>query len=332
MKDIKSLIQRARKGGESVLKEVHKVIIGQDEIIRQFLWALFASGHVLIIGVPGLAKTLLIRTLSDVLDLDYSRIQFTPDLMPADIIGADIIEETRKGRSFKFMHGPVFSNIVLGDEINRSPPKTQSALLQAMQEKTVTVGGETYELDLPFFVLATQNPIEQEGTYPLPEAQLDRFMFSVNITYPSFEEEKQIVRSTTARKEVKVNKVMSQKEILAIQKLVYQVPVSDFMVQYAINMVRRSRPDDKLAKKYVKNWVSWGAGPRASQYIILAAKAKALMEGKSTVSRQDIHEVAVPVLRHRIITNFNAEADGITSHSIVERIIKDLKDETSKGK
>lgn len=329
MSDKKAQALKAQKVGQAVLKEVHKVIVGQDKVVQQFLWALFANGHTLIVGVPGLAKTLLIHTIASALDLSFSRIQFTPDLMPSDIVGSNIIEETKQGRKFKFLKGPVFANIVLGDEINRTPPKTQAALLQAMQEKKVTVAGNTYDLDLPFWVFATQNPIEQEGTYPLPEAQLDRFMFSVNIGYPSFEEEQKIVKQTTSKKDINVKKVLSKKELLKIQNLVYDIPVSDFIVQYAIQLVRATRPESS-SKKFIKEWVSWGAGPRASQYLILAAKAKALLEGKNTPSRSDINDVAYPILQHRVITNFNAEADGITSSDIIQKVIDNLKNETKK--
>jgi len=329
MSDKKTQALKAQKVGQAVLKEVHKVIVGQDKVVQQFLWALFANGHTLIVGVPGLAKTLLIHTIASALDLSFSRIQFTPDLMPSDIVGSNIIEETKQGRKFKFLKGPVFANIVLGDEINRTPPKTQAALLQAMQEKKVTVGGNTYDLDLPFWVFATQNPIEQEGTYPLPEAQLDRFMFSVDIGYPSFEEEQKIVKQTTSKKDINVKKVLSKKELLKIQNLVYDIPVSDFIVQYAIQLVRATRPESN-SKKFIKDWVSWGAGPRASQYLILAAKAKALLEGKNTPSRSDVNDVAYPILQHRVITNFNAEADGITSSDIIKKVIDNLKNETKK--
>jgi MoxR-like ATPase len=331
MASSRAAADKAVKAVDLVVKELHKVIVGQELVIRQFLWAFFAGGHTLIIGVPGLAKTLLIRTLSQVLDLSFSRIQFTPDLMPSDIIGTEIIEDTRGGRGFRFVQGPVFANIVLGDEINRSPPKTQSALLQAMQEKHVTVGTKTYPLDLPFFVLATQNPIEQEGTYPLPEAQLDRFMFSVHITYPSLEEEKEIVRSKTSAEEPRLKRVLSKHELLELQSLVHEVPVSDFAAEYAIKMVRATRPQD-TDRKYVKDYVTWGAGPRASQYLVLAAKAKCLLEGKNAVSRQDIDAVSHPVLQHRIITNFNASSEGVSSGDIIDRLLKDQADGTPKGR
>lgn len=332
MKDLKSHPEKAARNVRAAFDEIHRIIVGQDKIISQFLWALFANGHTLIIGVPGLAKTLLIKTISEILDLSFSRIQFTPDLMPSDIIGTDVIEETRTGaRSFRFIQGPIFAHVILGDEINRSPPKTQSALLQAMQEYQVTTGGKTYPLEHPFFVFATQNPIEQEGTYPLPEAQLDRFMFSLNIGYPDFEEEKTIVKQVSKRDEVKLKKILSRQDILAIQNTVKEMPVSDFMVEYAIKLVRASRPGPE-SPKYVRDWVSWGAGPRASQYLIHAAKSKALIEGKHSVSRQDIEEVAFPILQHRIITNYSAESEGVNSHKIIERLINDIRHEAEKRK
>ncbi len=332
MNNQKSHTDKASKSIHAVINEIHKVIVGQDKIINQFLWALFASGHTLIIGVPGLAKTLLIKTISEIMDLGFSRIQFTPDLMPSDIIGTDIIEETKSGsRSFRFIKGPVFSHVILGDEINRSPPKTQSALLQAMQERQVTTGGKTYLLEAPFFVFATQNPIEQEGTYPLPEAQLDRFMFSLNIAYPDFEEEKSIVKQSSKSESVKLRKILTRTDILNIQDMVKSMPVSDFIVEYAIQIVRASRPNDD-APKYVRDWVSWGAGPRASQYLIHAAKSKAIIEGKLSVSRSDIEEVSYPILQHRIITNYNAESEGVNSRKIIEKLIHDVRHETEKRK
>jgi MoxR-like ATPase len=332
MKELKAHPEKAVRNIRAALEEIHRVIIGQDQIIRQFLWALFANGHTLIIGVPGLAKTLLIKTISEILDLSFSRIQFTPDLMPSDIIGTDVIEESRTGaRTFRFIQGPIFAHVILGDEINRSPPKTQSALLQAMQEYQVTTGGKTYPLEQPFFVFATQNPIEQEGTYPLPEAQLDRFMFSLNIGYPGFEEEKTIVKQVPQRDAIKLKKVLGRQDILVIQNIIKEMPVSDFMVEYAIRLVRATRPGAE-SPKYVRDWVSWGAGPRASQYLIHAAKSKAFIEGKNSVSRQDIEEVAYPILQHRIITNYSAESDGINSRQIIERIINDVRHETEKRK
>ena len=324
MKSLKEAISAVTK----VREEIHKIIIGQDDVITQFLWALLGGGHAVIIGVPGLAKTLLVKTIAKVLDLSFNRIQFTPDLMPSDIVGTEVLDESRSGtRSFRFLKGPVFANIVLGDEINRSPPKTQSALLQAMQEKVVSVNGKTYELELPFFVLATQNPIEQEGTYPLPEAQLDRFMLSVHIDYPSFEEEKQIVNLSSFT-EKKIKTILSREDIIHFQKIVSEIPVSNFMIEYAIRIVRATRPAE-TKYKYVKDWVEWGAGPRASQYLVQAAKAKCFLDGHNAVSRQDIETVALPVLRHRLITNFNAASEGILPDDIIKRILKEIKDEVS---
>jgi MoxR-like ATPase len=280
------------------------------------------------VGVPGLAKTLLIRSLAEILDLKFNRIQFTPDLMPADIIGTDIIQEdTNTGsRFFKFMHGPIFANILLADEINRTPPKTQAALLQAMQEYAVTVSGRTYQLDLPFFVLATQNPIEQEGTYPLPEAQLDRFMLNIYIDYPKPDEEKEIVLTTTSAYQPKLERVITGDDILRIQEIVRKVPIAEDIAEYAVNLARSSRPNDELAPEFVKDWVSWGAGPRAPIYLTLGSKARAIMHGRYHVSREDIKAVAKPVLRHRILTNFNAEADGITSLDIIDRLLEEVKE------
>jgi MoxR-like ATPase len=281
-----------------------------------------------LIGVPGLAKTLLISTISRVLDLKFSRIQFTPDLMPSDITGTEIIQEniTTGERTFKFMHGPVFANIILADEINRTPPKTQSALLQAMQEHEVTAGGQTYKLTEPFFVLATQNPIEQEGTYPLPEAQLDRFMFNIYINYPSTEEENLIVKTTTSAYFWDLEKVMGAEEIVRLQKLVRKVPVSDHVIDYAVKLARHTRPhSDDQPLEYINNWVSWGAGPRASQYMVLGAKTRAVLDGRYTPSCEDVRAVALPVLRHRIVTSFNAEADGVGTLEIIQKLLEDIK-------
>ena len=292
--------------------------------------SLLSSGHSLLIGVPGLAKTLLISTLANALNLKFSRIQFTPDLMPADITGTEIIEEdhTTGKRQFKFVKGPVFGNIVLADEINRTPPKTQAALLQAMQEHEVTAAGNTYKLDEPFFVLATQNPIEQEGTYPLPEAQLDRFMFNIMVDYPSGAEEQEIVKSTTAVPDYQLSKVLSPEEIIGFQQLVRRVPVSDHLIEYAVDLVRATRPPDKSAPDFIKNWVNWGAGPRASQYLILAAKTKAILDGRPTPGAEDVRFAAYPVLRHRIVTSFNAEADGIDTNEIIRRILETVKEKS----
>jgi MoxR-like ATPase len=304
-------------------REVAKVIVGQDQIIDQLLIGLLARGHCLLIGVPGLAKTLLIRTLSDVLDLRFSRIQFTPDLMPTDITGTEILEEniSTGGKEFRFIRGPIFANIILADEINRTPPKTQAALLEAMQEHRVTAANTTYTLDEPFFVLATQNPIEQEGTYPLPEAQLDRFMLNLWLDYPSEKEEIEIVRTTTTGEQQKLNKIMSGDEICIFQDLVRDVPVADNVVEYAVRLVGRTRAKRSGVPDYISNYVSYGAGPRASQYLVLGAKVRALLEGRFTPSIDDIRALALPVLRHRIITNFNAEADGVTTVSLIEKLI-----------
>jgi MoxR-like ATPase len=320
-------VQLVEKLSESVKKikiEIHKVIVGQDEIIDNTLVALLSGGHTLLVGVPGLAKTLLIKTVADVLDLNFSRIQFTPDLMPGDITGTEIIEEDQIShkREFKFIRGPIFSNIILADEINRTPPKTQSALLEAMQEHNVTAMGNSYKLDEPFFVLATQNPIEHEGTYPLPEAQLDRFMFKLWLDYPTYEEEISIVKSTTSEVVPELNKVISKEELIEFQQLVKRVPVADNVIEYAIKKVKETRPTETENPK-LKEWISWGAGPRASQYLIIAAKTKAIMDGRYTPSIDDVKASLVPILRHRIIPNFNAEADGITSLDIINTLMND---------
>jgi MoxR-like ATPase len=310
---------------DTLRTEIGKVIVGQDTVVEELLIALFAGGHCLLVGVPGLAKTLLISTVAQALDLKFSRIQFTPDLMPSDITGTEILEEdaaTRK-RTFRFIHGPIFGNVILADEINRTPPKTQAALLQAMQEKKVTAGGETYALDLPFFVLATQNPIEQEGTYPLPEAQLDRFMFNVQVDYPSEEEEIRIVESTTSPSSQKPKVVLHAHDILSTQELVRTVPVDSHVLKYAIRLVRATR-DDSIAP--VKQYVSWGAGPRAGQNLILGAKVRAVMNGRPLPSIEDIREIAHPVLRHRIVTNFNADADGVSTDDIVDMLLEGVEE------
>ena len=307
----------------NLLRELHKIIIGQDEVIELLMAALFARGHCLLVGVPGLAKTLMISTLARVLKLDFNRIQFTPDLMPADITGTDILEEdaTTGRRAFRFVKGPVFANIVLADEINRTPPKTQAALLQAMQEYQVTAGGQTFALDLPFFVLATQNPVEQEGTYPLPEAQLDRFMFMVNIGYPSRKEERQIVRRTTMELEAEPEAVMSAADILYVQRILRKLPVSDHVVDYAVGLARATRPKEPGTPQFINEWLTWGAGPRAAQYLVLGAKAMALLSGRLNVSCDDVRRVAKPVLRHRLFTNFNADAEGIGPDHVVEKLL-----------
>ena len=309
---------------EKIMNELRKRIVGQQEVIDELLISLFSQGHCLLVGVPGLAKTLLISSLAQVLDLDFNRIQFTPDLMPSDIIGTDIIQDDVEtgSRSFRFIKGPVFANIVLADEINRTPPKTQAALLQAMQEYKVSAGATTYELELPFFVLATQNPIEQEGTYPLPEAQLDRFMFNIFIDYPEPGDEKQIVMQTTSAYEPELRPMLTGEEILRLQKIVRKVPIAESIIDYAVELTGNSRPNSPNAPDFIKDWVNWGAGPRASQYLVLGAKARAIMYGRYHVSYEDIRAVAKPVLRHRILTNFNAEADGTTSLDIIERLLE----------
>ena len=309
----------------SLRREISKVIIGQDAIVEHLLIALLSRGHCLLVGVPGLAKTLLIRTLSQVLDLKFSRIQFTPDLMPSDITGTEIIEENQSTgiKAFKFIQGPVFANIVLADEINRTPPKTQAALLEAMQEHRVTAAGHTYTLSEPFFVLATQNPIEQEGTYPLPEAQLDRFMFNLWLDYPSQGEEVQIVKSTTSMYIPEPARVLTGDEIVFFQDLIRRVPVADNVIEFAVRLATRSRPRAEGAPTFVNDWLSWGAGPRASQYLILGAKTRALLSGRHTPDIDDVRRLAGPVLRHRIVPNFNAEADGVSAIDIVERLVKE---------
>lgn len=310
---------------EKVRKEIAKVIIGQDDIIEQLLISLFAKGHVLLIGVPGLAKTLLIRTLAKALELKFSRIQFTPDLMPGDISGSEVIEDniSTGQKVFRFISGPIFANIVLADEINRTPPKTQSALLQAMEEYEVTAAGTTHTLDKPFFVLATQNPIEQEGTYPLPEAQLDRFMFNIWLDYPSLKEEVQIVKATTAEWKPDVNKVVDGNEIVQFQDLIRRIPVSDNVVEYAVKLVRATRPSESDAS-FIKEFINYGAGPRASQYLILGAKSRAALQGRFTPDINDVKAVAVPVLRHRIVTSFNAEADNVSTTDIIKRLVDSM--------
>jgi len=324
MDDVKK-IQTLGEAIYKVKQEIAKVIIGQNDVIDQLLVSLFAKGHCLLIGVPGLAKTLLISTLSKALDLKFHRIQFTPDLMPSDITGTEIIEDnvSTGGKQFKFIKGPIFANIVLADEINRTPPKTQSALLEAMQEHEVTTAGTTYKLSEPFFVLATQNPIEQEGTYPLPEAQLDRFMFNLWLDYPSQAEEVDIVKSTTAQYLPSVNKVLSASEIIDFQDLIRKVPVADNVINYAVNLVRSTRPGNS-SLQFVKDFLSYGAGPRASQYLVLGAKARAALTGRYTPDIADIRAVASPVLRHRIVTNFNAEAENMDANVIVSKIVENM--------
>ncbi len=311
---------------KEVKTEIAKVIVGQEEIIDQLLISLLARGHCLLVGVPGLAKTLLIKTVAEVMNLQFSRIQFTPDLMPSDITGTEIIEEDQltKKRDFKFISGPIFANIILADEINRTPPKTQAALLEAMQEHKVTAAGTTYQLPEPFFVLATQNPIEQEGTYPLPEAQLDRFMFNLWLDYPSFKEEIKIVETTTSQYKADLKKVLTAEEIIDFQQLVRKVPVAENVIEFAVKIANMTRPSNGNSPQFIKDWITWGAGPRASQYMTLAAKTKAVVEGRYTPEIDDVKKAMLPVLRHRIITNFSAEAEGIKSLDVIERLSKEV--------
>ena len=320
-------VEEMRTIKASIAAEIRKVIVGQDKVIDEILIALFCRGHCLLVGVPGLAKTLLISTLAGIMELQFNRVQFTPDLMPSDITGTDILEEeaVSKRRSFRFLKGPLFTNILLADEINRTPPKTQAALLQAMQEYKVTAGGITYPLELPFFVLATQNPIEQEGTYPLPEAQLDRFMFNISIDYPPMEQEMEIVATTTSSYQPVLDKVVNGEKIVEMQELVRRVPVSTHVIRYAVMLARASRPNEEESLPFVKEWVEWGAGPRASQYLILAAKARAIMNDGYVASVEDVKAVAPSILRHRIITNFRAQAEGITSLGVVQRLLAEVK-------
>jgi MoxR-like ATPase len=316
-------IARLGEARKKLKQEIARVIVGQEQIVDDLLTALFARGHCLMIGVPGLAKTLMVRTIAQAIDLGFNRVQFTPDLMPSDITGTEIIEEDRSTgvRQFRFVKGPVFANILLADEINRTPPKTQAALLQAMQELEVTVGGRTYELPRPFFVLATQNPIEQEGTYPLPEAQLDRFMFDIRISYPKPEEELEIAKATTADVDLQISKVLNGPEILHLQQIVRKLPVSDHVGRYAVNLARSSRPDDEIAPGFTKEYVNWGAGTRAVQYMVLGAKARAAIAGEYNVTCAHVRDVAPLVLRHRIITNFHAEAEGMSPDKVVRELL-----------
>jgi MoxR-like ATPase len=320
-------VEKLGQAHERLVDQIGRVIVGQRTVIDELLISLLCNGHCLLVGVPGLAKTLMISTLARILDLKFQRIQFTPDLMPSDITGTDIIEEnvSTGKRDFRFVKGPVFANIVLADEINRTPPKTQAALLQAMQEHEVTAGGETYALPEPFFVLATQNPIELEGTYPLPEAQLDRFMFNVYIGYPSQEEENTIVKTTTSMYLPEVDTIMGGEDILGLQRLVRKVPVSDQVLDYAVRLARGTRPVED-APEFIRNWVRWGAGPRASQFLIMGAKARAILEGRFTPSCEDVRTVARPVLRHRIVTSFSAEAEGVDSEQIIDRLLEEVKE------
>lgn len=316
------LVEQLNKKVTEIKSEIAKVIVGQDEIINQLIISLLSRGHCLLVGVPGLAKTLLIKTLAEVMDLKFSRIQFTPDLMPSDITGTEILEEdlVTKKRNFRFISGPIFANIILADEINRTPPKTQAALLEAMQEHKVTAAGQTYQLPEPFFVLATQNPIEQEGTYPLPEAQLDRFMFNLWLDYPSVDEEIKVVQTTTSEYKATLKKVVSANELIAFQDLVRKVPVALNVIEFAVKVSNMTRPSNGNAPKYVKDWVTWGAGPRASQYLVMAAKTRAIIQGRFTPNIDDVKASMLPVLRHRIVTNFSAEAEGIASVDVIKRV------------
>jgi MoxR-like ATPase len=313
MSDVAAVEQLVKKYN-ALRQEIKKVIVGQDEVVEQVLLSIFSGGHALLIGVPGLAKTLLVHTVAEALGLQFKRIQFTPDLMPSDILGSEILDQNRE---FKFIKGPIFSNIILADEINRTPPKTQAALLEAMQERVVTVAGHRYELDSPYFVLATQNPIEQEGTYPLPEAQLDRFMFAINLEYPSFSEEVEVVKSTTGGELRSVNALFSGDEILRYQQLIRKIPVADNVIEYAVTLVGKTRPKSQAAPEMVKNYIDWGAGPRASQNLILGAKANAALNGKFSPDIEDVQKVAIGILRHRLIKNYKAEAEGLTIEQIV---------------
>lgn len=311
---------------QNIKKEIAKTVVGQTDVVDQLLISLFSRGHCVLVGVPGLAKTLLIQTLAETLNLSFNRIQFTPDLMPGDITGTEVIEDDKEtGRkTFKFIKGPVFANIVLADEINRTPPKTQAALLEGMQEYNVTASGQTFQLDRPFFVLATQNPIEQEGTYPLPEAQLDRFMFNIWLDYPLFDEEKQIVNQTTSPRNVQINSILEKDQIIDIQNLVREVPLPDHVLDKTVKLVTQSRPNTEHSPDFVNKYLSWGAGPRASQYLALGAKTRALSKGRYNVEMEDIEALAVPVLRHRIVTNYAAEAEGLTTVDIIHKLIKNI--------
>ena len=317
MSDVAAIQNLVQKRNE-LKKEISKIIVGQEAVVDQILLCIFSGGHALLVGVPGLAKTLLVNTLAQALGLDFKRIQFTPDLMPSDILGSEILDENRQ---FKFIKGPIFSNIILADEINRTPPKTQAALLEAMQERSVTISGVNHKLSLPYFVLATQNPIEQEGTYPLPEAQLDRFMFAIKLEYPSFAEEVQVVKQTTTDSNIKVNSLFTAQEIIDFQHLIRRIPVADNVVEYAVTLVSKTRPDNALSNEFVKNYLDWGAGPRASQNLILAAKAHAAFYGKFSPDIEDVKAVAIGILRHRIIKNYKADAEGISEEMIIEKLI-----------
>jgi MoxR-like ATPase len=317
MSDVAAIEQLVTKHAE-LKKEIAKIIVGQDEVIEQILLSIYTGGHSLLIGVPGLAKTLMVNTIAQALGLDFKRIQFTPDLMPSDILGSEVLDQNR---NFKFLKGPIFSNIILADEINRTPPKTQAALLEAMQERAVTIAGHQHKLELPYFVLATQNPIEQEGTYPLPEAQLDRFMFAIELKYPSISEEIQVVKNTTTDKKQTVNALFNAQDIIAIQELVRRIPVADNVVEYAVKLVNSTRPNLDGASDFVKQYLDWGAGPRASQNLILGAKANAAIHGKFSPDIEDVHAVVKGILRHRIIKNYKAEAEGISEEDIINKLL-----------
>ncbi len=317
MSDVAAIQSLVQKRSE-LKKEISKVIVGQDTVVDQILLSVFSGGHALLVGVPGLAKTLMVNTIAQALGLHFKRIQFTPDLMPSDILGSEILDENRQ---FKFIKGPVFSNIILADEINRTPPKTQAALLEAMQERAVTIAGHSYKLDLPYFVLATQNPIEQEGTYPLPEAQLDRFMFSIKLDYPSFEEEVLVVKSTTSDAKPTIEPLFTSQEIINFQQLIRRIPVADNVIEYAVTLVSKTRPDGKYSNEYIKNYIDWGAGPRASQNLILAAKTHAAFNGKFSPDIEDVKAVAEGILRHRVVKNYKADAEGLSIESIIQKLI-----------
>ena len=317
MSDVAAIHNLVQKRSQ-LKSEIAKIIVGQDAVVDQILLCIFSGGHALLVGVPGLAKTLMVNTLAQALGLDFKRIQFTPDLMPSDILGSEILDENRQ---FKFIKGPIFSNIILADEINRTPPKTQAALLEAMQERSVTIAGHNYKLDLPYFVLATQNPIEQEGTYTLPEAQLDRFMFAIKLDYPSFEEEVQVVKRTTSNEKNSINSLFTAQEIIDFQHLIRRIPVADNVIEYAVTLVSKTRPDNALSNEFVKNYLDWGAGPRASQNLILAAKANAAFNGKFSPDIEDVKAVATGILRHRIIKNYKADAEGITEEMIIDKLM-----------
>jgi MoxR-like ATPase len=317
MSDVAEINKLVQKRLELKL-EIAKIIVGQEEVVDQILLSIFSGGHALLVGVPGLAKTLMVNTIAQALGLDFKRIQFTPDLMPSDILGSEILDENRQ---FKFLKGPIFSNIILADEINRTPPKTQAALLEAMQERAVTIAGHNYKLSLPYFVLATQNPIEQEGTYPLPEAQLDRFMFSIKLDYPSFAEEVQVVKSTTTDANITVNPLFNSQEIIDFQQLIRRIPVADNVIEYAVTLVSKTRPDNALSNEFVKNYIDWGAGPRASQNLILAAKANAAFNGKFSPDIEDVKAVAIGILRHRVVKNYKADAEGISIEKIIDSLL-----------